>query len=144
MHPEMETDFSKWRLIFRPKSLVLGWWGGMHLPHPPPKSATDRGCLPLCDVEAEKYTSSFSLQLTHAFYQLPVYNFIRKVKADVQMFTEADLGIEVVFKVTASLNPSFSGSLEQVAVRNPKPGCQLNRTFTSSSFGLMFLARQIF
>ena len=36
MHPEMETDFSKWRLIFRPKSLVLGWWGGMHPPHPPP------------------------------------------------------------------------------------------------------------
>ena len=27
MHPEMESDFSKWRLIFRPKSLVLGWWG---------------------------------------------------------------------------------------------------------------------
>ena len=37
MHPEMETEFSKWRLIFRPKSLVLGWWGDAS---PPPKSAT--------------------------------------------------------------------------------------------------------
>ena len=28
-------------VIFRPKSLLLGWWGGMHPPHPPPpKSAT--------------------------------------------------------------------------------------------------------
>ena len=41
MHPEMETDFSNWRLIFRPKSLVLGWWGGCIPPIPPPKSATD-------------------------------------------------------------------------------------------------------
>ena len=41
MHPEIETDFSKRRLIFWPKSLVLGWWGGMH---PPPKSATARKC----------------------------------------------------------------------------------------------------
>ena len=41
MHPEMETDFSKWRLIFRPKSLVLSWWG---VCIPPPKSATD--CCP--------------------------------------------------------------------------------------------------
>ena len=38
MHPEMEPIYSKQRLIFRPKSLLLGWWGGMH---PPPKSATD-------------------------------------------------------------------------------------------------------
>ena len=37
MHPEMETDFSNWRLIFRPKSLVLGRWGDAS----PPKSATD-------------------------------------------------------------------------------------------------------
>ena len=36
MHPEMETDFSKWRLIFRPKSLVLGWWGGCIPPLNPP------------------------------------------------------------------------------------------------------------
>ena len=35
MHPEMETDFSKRRLIFRPKSLVLGWWGGCIPPIPP-------------------------------------------------------------------------------------------------------------
>ena len=35
MHPEMETDFSNWRLIFRPKSLVLGWWGGCIPPIPP-------------------------------------------------------------------------------------------------------------
>ena len=35
MHPEMETDFSKWRLIFRPKSLLLGWWGGCIPPIPP-------------------------------------------------------------------------------------------------------------
>ena len=41
MHPEMETDFSKWRLIFWPKSLVLGWWGEMH---PPPKSAAASEC----------------------------------------------------------------------------------------------------
>ena len=40
MHPEMETDFSKWRMIFRPKSLVLGWWGGCIPLIPPPKSAT--------------------------------------------------------------------------------------------------------
>ena len=39
MHPETETDFSKWRLIFRPKSLVLGWWGDASPPSPP-KSAT--------------------------------------------------------------------------------------------------------
>ena len=38
MHPELEPNYSKQRLIFRPKSLLLGWWGGMH---PPPKSATD-------------------------------------------------------------------------------------------------------
>ena len=31
MHPEKETDFLKWRLIFRPKSLVLGC-----IPPPPP------------------------------------------------------------------------------------------------------------
>ena len=37
MHPEMGPNYSKQRLIFRPKSLLLGWWGGMH---PPPKSAT--------------------------------------------------------------------------------------------------------
>ena len=36
MHPEMEPNYSKQRLIFRPKSLLLGWWGGMHPPHPPP------------------------------------------------------------------------------------------------------------
>ena len=35
MHPEMEPNYSKQRLIFRPKSLLLGWWGGMHPPHPP-------------------------------------------------------------------------------------------------------------
>ena len=40
MHPEMEPNYSKQRLTFRPKSLLLGWWGGMHPPHPPPKSAT--------------------------------------------------------------------------------------------------------
>ena len=42
MHPEMVTDFSKWRLIFRPKLLVLGWWRGC-IPPSPPKSASDRG-----------------------------------------------------------------------------------------------------
>ena len=36
MHPEMEPNYSKQRLIFRPKTLLLGWWGGMHPPHPPP------------------------------------------------------------------------------------------------------------
>ena len=36
MHPEMEPHYSKQRLIFRPKSLLLGWWGGMHPPIPPP------------------------------------------------------------------------------------------------------------
>ena len=35
MHPEMEPNYSKQRLIFRPKSLLLGWWGGMHPPIPP-------------------------------------------------------------------------------------------------------------
>ena len=40
MHPEMEPNCSKQRLIFWPKSLLLGWWGGMHPPIPPPKSAT--------------------------------------------------------------------------------------------------------
>ena len=43
MHPEMEPNYSKQRLIFRPKSLLLGWWGGMHPPIPPPKSATGHG-----------------------------------------------------------------------------------------------------
>ena len=43
MHPEMEPIYSKQRLIFRPKSLLLGWWGGGCIPPiPPPKSATDR------------------------------------------------------------------------------------------------------
>ena len=49
MHPEMETDFSKWRLIFRPKSLVLGWWGGCIPPIPPlnpPLTALRMGCEP--------------------------------------------------------------------------------------------------
>ena len=36
MHPEMEPIYSKQKLIFRPKSLLLGWWGGMHPPIPPP------------------------------------------------------------------------------------------------------------
>ena len=36
MHLEMEPNYSKWRLFFRPKSLLLGWWGDMHPPHPPP------------------------------------------------------------------------------------------------------------
>ena len=36
MHPEMEPNYSKQRLIFRPKSLLLGWWGGMHPPLNPP------------------------------------------------------------------------------------------------------------
>ena len=34
MHPEMEPNYSKQRLIFRPKLLLLGWWGGMHPPIP--------------------------------------------------------------------------------------------------------------
>ena len=34
----MEPNYSKQRLIFRPKSLLLDWWGGMHPPH---KSATE-------------------------------------------------------------------------------------------------------
>ena len=42
MHPEVEPKYSKQRLIFRPKSLLLGWWGGCISPIPPPKSAT--GC----------------------------------------------------------------------------------------------------
>ena len=47
MHPEMEPNYSKQRLIFRPKSLLLGWWGGDASPHPPPpKSATARGQNP--------------------------------------------------------------------------------------------------
>ena len=45
MHPEMEPNYSKQRLIFRPKSLLLGWWGGcippIPPPPPPPKSATE-------------------------------------------------------------------------------------------------------
>ena len=40
MHPEMEPNYSKQRPIFRPKSLLLGWWGGCIPPIPPPKSAT--------------------------------------------------------------------------------------------------------
>ena len=40
MHPEMEPNYSKQRLIFRPKSLLLGWWEGCIPPIPPPKSAT--------------------------------------------------------------------------------------------------------
>ena len=40
MHPEMEPNYSKQRLIFRPKLLLLGWWGGCIPPIPPPKSAT--------------------------------------------------------------------------------------------------------
>ena len=36
MHPEMEPNYSKQRLIFRPKLLLLGWWGGMHPPLNPP------------------------------------------------------------------------------------------------------------
>ena len=43
MHPEMEPNYSKQRLIFRPKSLLLGWWGGCIPPSPPPKSATGLG-----------------------------------------------------------------------------------------------------
>ena len=35
MHPEMEPNYSKQRLIFRPKSLLLGWWGGCIPPIPP-------------------------------------------------------------------------------------------------------------
>ena len=35
MRPEMDPNFAKLRLIFRPKSLLLGWWGGMHPPIPP-------------------------------------------------------------------------------------------------------------
>ena len=31
---EIEANFSA-------KILLLGWWGGMHPPHPPPKSATE-------------------------------------------------------------------------------------------------------
>ena len=37
MHPEMEPNYSKQRLIFRPKSLLLGC-----IPPIPPKSATGR------------------------------------------------------------------------------------------------------
>ena len=40
MHPELDPNYSKQRLIFRPKSLLLGWWGGCIPPIPPPKSAT--------------------------------------------------------------------------------------------------------
>ena len=47
MHPEMEPNYSKQRLIFRPKSLLLGWWGGMH---PPPKSATEHEYLQLTSI----------------------------------------------------------------------------------------------
>ena len=53
MHPEMEPNYSKQRLIFRPKSLLLGWWGGMHPPHPPlnpplaPALYTNRHCTSL-------------------------------------------------------------------------------------------------
>ena len=36
MHPEMEPNYSKQRLIFRPKSLLLGWWGGCIPPLNPP------------------------------------------------------------------------------------------------------------
>ena len=40
MHPEMEPNYSKQRLIFLPKSLLLGWWGDASPHPPPPKSAT--------------------------------------------------------------------------------------------------------
>ena len=35
MHPEMEPNYSKQRLIFRPKSLLLGWWEECIPPIPP-------------------------------------------------------------------------------------------------------------
>ena len=65
MHPEMEPNYSKQRLIFRPKSLLLGWWGGMHPPHPPPpKSATVQSTIALF-IEFfthKKYDKYFCLQ----------------------------------------------------------------------------------
>ena len=38
--PKKKRSSPKLRVIFRPGSLGLGWWGGMHPPHPPPNSAT--------------------------------------------------------------------------------------------------------
>ena len=35
MRPEMDPNFSKLRLIFRPKLLLLGWWGDASPPSPP-------------------------------------------------------------------------------------------------------------
>ena len=35
MHPEMEPNYSKQRLIFWPKLLLLSWWGGCIPPSPP-------------------------------------------------------------------------------------------------------------
>ena len=50
----------KLRVIFRPDSLRLGWWGGMHPPHPPPKSATALYML-LCEtVMRQKSTEKFT------------------------------------------------------------------------------------
>ena len=52
MHPEMEPNYSKQRLIFRPKSLLLGggcWWWGDAYP-PPPKSATEHEYLQLTSI----------------------------------------------------------------------------------------------
>ena len=48
MHPEMEPNYSKQRLIFRPKSLLLGWCGGCIPPIPPLNPPLVWGRVPSC------------------------------------------------------------------------------------------------
>ena len=68
----------KLRLIFRPKSLGLGWWGGMHPPPSPPKSATapfgSRVQLPF---------SSFSVGLLPRYSGSMLITFFRFLTSEI-------------------------------------------------------------
>ena len=64
----MEPNYSKQRLIFRSKSLLLGWWEGCIPPIPPPKSATGHWfrifCLLLARTENYRWKfKNFSIDL---------------------------------------------------------------------------------
>ena len=61
MHPEMEPNYSKQRLIFRPKSLLLGWWGGCIPPIPPLNPPLDEEAI----QEIDQMGTGFDCTIYH-------------------------------------------------------------------------------